>query len=92
MSVSIYICRYNVDDQKCQWQLTEDKLFAQSLDPSYQIASIADLHDWVAATGETFNGILSVREGLCKWIEREFIDEFGEMDVEYGYVIISNCC
>lgn len=90
MSISLYICHYNFDDQKCQWQLTEDKLFAESLDPSCRIASIADLHDWVAATGEVFTGILTVKEGLCKWNEREYIDEFGESDFEYGYVIVSN--
>lgn len=54
----------------------------------FQLASIADLHDWVAATGETFNGILSIKEGLCKWIEREYLDEFGETDFEYGYVLV----
>ena len=84
----IYICHYNFSNSRCQWLLTSDRIYAASIDSMFQLASIADLHDWVAATGKTFNGILSVKEGLCKWIEREYVDEFGETDFDYGYVLI----
>lgn len=84
----IYICHYNFTESECQWLLTDDMTFVTSIDSMFQLASIADLHDWVAATGETFNGILSIKEGLCKWIEREYLDEFGETDFEYGYVLV----
>ncbi|MGG1664537.1 hypothetical protein [Brevibacillus sp. NRS-1366] len=85
---AIYICHYNFTESECQWLLTGDRIYAASIDSKFQLASITDLLDWVAATGKTFNGILSVKEGLCNWIEREYADEFGEMNFDYGYVLI----
>lgn len=84
----IYICRYNFSESKCQWLLTDNATYALSIDPNFQLANLADLHDWVAATGEVFTGILSVREGECKWIDRNYIDEFGEISYEYKYELL----
>ncbi|TPG71144.1 hypothetical protein EEL31_23740 [Brevibacillus laterosporus] len=35
-----------------------------------ELASINDLHDWVAATGQVFQGTIYVKEGFYQWFER----------------------
>lgn len=87
-SKRIYICYYNFSNNKSQWLLTNDMNYAKSIDQRFQLASVEDLHDWVAATGQTYNGILSVREGLCKWVEDNYINDFGEIEDDSGYVLI----
>jgi hypothetical protein len=84
---SIYICHYNFTDTSCQWLLTDDLVYAMSIDSHFQLASVQDLHDWIAATGEVFNGILAVKEGLCKWSERKHLDDY-EIETEYCYIMI----
>jgi anti-repressor protein len=85
---SIYICRYDFTKEECQWLLTDDMTYAKSFNSEIQLASIADLHDWVAATGETFNGILSVKEGECKWFSKIVVDEYGDQDIIAVYQLL----
>lgn len=84
----IYICNNTIIEESCQWLLTDSMVHAKTIDPNFQLASVRDLLDWVAATGETFIGIVSVKEGLCKWFEREYVDEFGELSYECCYKMI----
>ncbi|ATF13703.1 hypothetical protein [Brevibacillus brevis] len=85
---SIYICRYDFTKEECQWLLTDDMTYAKSFNSEIQLASIADLHDWVAATGETFNGILSVKEGECKWFSKIVANEYGDQDIIAVYQLL----
>lgn len=84
----IYICRYNYTKESYHWLLTEEREYARSIDPNFQLASLGDLLDWVAASGETFTGILAVKEGFCKWVEQEYIDDFGELDIMMKYELL----
>jgi hypothetical protein len=44
-------------DKEYGYQLTTDEQLARLHDSEYQVSSIDELHDWVAASGEVFNGI-----------------------------------
>lgn len=85
----IYICHYNHDPKSntCHWLLTDCEIEAKTTDQSYQLASIEDLNDW-ACVAPPFIGILSVREGQCKWMEYDYIGDFGEVEYECGYYLI----
>lgn len=75
-------------DREYGHQLTTDEQLAKLHDPEYEMANINDLHDWVAASGEVFDGILLIKEGLCKWFERESLVWGSEKDYECGYELI----
>lgn len=90
---AIYICRYDFEinpngKRKCKWLLTPNESYAREIDQDYHLASLQDLHDWIAATGARFNGILSVTNGLCKWYEFTSIDEHGFEDFWSGYELV----
>ena len=84
----IFICQYAFTTDSCNWHLTDSRTEAATLDENFQLASVEDLHDWVAATEQVFIGILSVREGLCKWIVSDSFDDFGETVTLYEYQLI----
>ncbi|MCG7317667.1 hypothetical protein [Brevibacillus laterosporus] len=54
---------------------------AKKIDPYYKLASVKDLHDYVAASGYIFEGIVRVSEGEFKWVE--LTTEAGEDSCEY---------
>ncbi|TPG68923.1 hypothetical protein EEL31_10540 [Brevibacillus laterosporus] len=83
----IFFCVHS-SNKKIQWLLTEDELIARATDQSYSLASLKDLHDWVAATGQVFTGILTILEGKCKWTESTSVDELGFEDYYCGYELI----
>lgn len=68
---NIYLCLFDFRGSTCRSLVTDDEEYAKSLDPSYQLATIDDLHQHVAATGEIFYGLLNTYDGLCEWIEDE---------------------
>ncbi|RNB52679.1 hypothetical protein EDM57_21060 [Brevibacillus gelatini] len=86
----VYIYRYNfnVNKNTCHWLLSTSKEERLATDQSIELASLDDLHDWIAASGEAFNGILTVQEGHCKWFEQKYVNEFGETDFEYHYILL----
>lgn len=86
----IYVCYYNYNSERNSYtyEVTDDLNYAKYLDPEYQLATLKDLHNWVAGCGEIFYGILSTKEGLCKWFECEYIDEYGDWDFDCGYRLI----
>lgn len=89
-SVKVFICHYGYDKERntYQWLLTTDRNYASAIDQNYTLASIDDLHDWVCAAGEVFNGIITTIDGDCKWCEREWVNEYGEWEYECGYELI----
>ena len=89
-NIQIFICYYNFNDVKntCEWLLTNDEVFANQTDQSYELASLDDLNDWTAATGQAFQNIITVEEGQCKWKEYQYIDFCGKPDYRCGYDII----
>jgi hypothetical protein len=91
MPKKVFICYYNYDKIKntCQWLLTTDEVFANQSDQEYELASLDDLHDWVAATDQVFdNCIITVVEGKCKWIEEDYVDFVGNICWKCEYEII----
>ncbi|MBG9776158.1 hypothetical protein [Brevibacillus laterosporus] len=58
-----------VQNEKNNWDLIDDYQDAFKMDKYCSLASINDLHDYVAAGGEVFEGIVKVKEGLYKWFE-----------------------
>jgi hypothetical protein len=70
----------------CEWLLTFNEEEAKATRQSYSLASLDDMNDWLAATGEHIvDTIIQVKEGFCKWYEREIND----LDLECGYELIS---
>ncbi|MGG0793802.1 hypothetical protein ABE137_07325 [Brevibacillus laterosporus] len=62
-------------NEKNNWDLIDDYRKAYKLDQFCSLASIDDLHDYVAAGGEVFEGIVKVKEGLYKWFEMSTMTE-----------------
>ncbi|MCG7317665.1 hypothetical protein [Brevibacillus laterosporus] len=58
-----------VYNEKSNWDLIDDYQEAFKMDAYCSLASINDLHDYVAAGGEVFEGIVKDKEGLYKWFE-----------------------
>lgn len=58
----VFIVR--LEDSK--WDLLTDEHEAKSIDPSYDIASVDDLYDMMAACGYIFEGLLLIKEGVVK--------------------------
>lgn len=67
----VFIVHSNVNTQsnKVNWELLTEYTTALKVDPHCSLASLDDLHGYVAASGHVFEGILKVREGFCKWFE-----------------------
>ncbi|MFH0069761.1 hypothetical protein [Peribacillus sp. NPDC056705] len=51
-------------DNSSQWIVLEEEMQAGF---NYQLASIEDLHDYVAACGEYFTYNVETAEGVAKW-------------------------
>lgn len=69
-----YIYRYDfsIDSsgmKKCRWSITTNKAEALHMDSNFKLATVKDLHDWIAATGEIFTGEIATRDSLVKWTE-----------------------
>jgi hypothetical protein len=78
---------YYLDKEKNTYyeQLTTDENEAKEISPDYELASIEHLIDWIAV-GVTFTDtIIQVKEGYCKWYERELEDQ----EIDFGYEIIT---
>lgn len=59
-------------DNASQWIVLEEEMQAGF---NYQLASIEDLHDYVAASGEYFTYYIQTAEGVAKWHTEEFSEE-----------------
>ncbi|MDO7487337.1 hypothetical protein Q5O89_19015 [Peribacillus frigoritolerans] len=59
-------------DNAAQWIVFEEEMQAGF---NYQLASIEDLHDYVAACGEVFTYNIQTSEGVVKWHFEEFSEE-----------------
>ncbi|TPG68925.1 hypothetical protein EEL31_10550 [Brevibacillus laterosporus] len=92
--VQVFIVRYNFNPltNSNRWDLVTDIDEAFQIDPNYSLASINDLHDYIAAGGEVFEGILKVSEGYCVWSESHYSvdDDFSEYDSQY--TIVDSLC
>ncbi|MFS0763421.1 hypothetical protein ABC374_08155 [Peribacillus sp. 1P06PB] len=55
---------------------------------NYRLASIEDLHDYVAGTGEIFTYNVETAEGVAKWHTEEFHEE-SPMDYICKYRVIN---
>mgnify|MGYP001301545927 CR=1 FL=1 len=90
MEVKVFICIVNSSKNSniCEWLLTINEKYANQIDRNYSLATIDDLHDWVAATGEVFSGILTIKEGRCEWTETEYINHLGDIDIKCGYELL----
>ncbi|MFE0506368.1 hypothetical protein ACWF7H_19910 [Peribacillus butanolivorans] len=53
-----------ITDNAAQWIVFENEMQAGF---EYQLASIEDLHDYVAGTGEVFTYKVETAEGVAKW-------------------------
>jgi hypothetical protein len=88
--LKVFICYYDhaIIDGKttCKWLLTTDENYARETGQSYTLASIKDLHDWQAAVGQVFTGILTTADGLCKWYEETWLDELGMEEYFCAYI------
>ncbi|MGJ3196918.1 hypothetical protein [Peribacillus frigoritolerans] len=59
-------------DNAAQWIVLEEEIQAGF---NYKLASIEDLHDYVAATGEYFTYNVETAAGVAKWYTEEFSEE-----------------
>nr|WP_158330865.1 hypothetical protein [Brevibacillus laterosporus] len=64
----VYIV-HDFENLSVNWELTTDCFMAARVDPHYSLASLNDLHEYVAASGFVFEGVVRVREGFCEWFE-----------------------
>ncbi|MEC1725836.1 hypothetical protein P9E34_14040 [Schinkia azotoformans] len=62
------------------WEVTDNEQLIKQLDPECKLATITDLHDWVAATGEVFEEIVESADGLVQWFSETTTDELGMED------------
>ncbi|MFJ7940912.1 hypothetical protein ACIQYG_20795 [Peribacillus sp. NPDC096622] len=58
-----------VTDNQAQWIVFEEEMQAGF---QYKLASIDDLHDYVAGTGEVFTDKVETAEGVVEWYTQEF--------------------
>lgn len=73
-------------DKECGSELTTDEAFAMSHDKDYEIASVDELHEYVAFCGHIFEGILLVKEGIVRYYE---LPETEFDDFECGYEFVT---
>lgn len=57
-----------VTDNQAQWIVFEEEMQAGF---QYKLASIEDLHDYLAGTGEYFTHKIQTAEGVAKWHTEE---------------------
>lgn len=71
------------------WEVTDNEQLIKQLDPECKLASIEDLHDWVAATSEVFYGLVQSSDGIVQWFSETTTDELGMEDCicEYRKVV-----
>lgn len=67
------------------WELTDNEQLIKQLDPECKLATITDLHDWVAVAGEVFEGIVESADGLVQWFSETTVDELGMEDCVCEY-------
>ncbi|AYB37570.1 hypothetical protein [Brevibacillus laterosporus] len=72
--IKIFIVNYEYEDLYL-WNLISSESEARSIDSEYKLASINDLHAYIEEGGEVFEGIIKVKEGLCKWFEKSTMTE-----------------
>ncbi|XOS93121.1 hypothetical protein ACLMAB_05625 [Brevibacillus laterosporus] len=60
--IDIFKCTFNYRLETWAWELVTNTKEAECIDPDYQLASINDLHDYAAACGYIFEGIVRVLE------------------------------
>ncbi|KRF67836.1 hypothetical protein ASG99_13660 [Bacillus sp. Soil768D1] len=64
-----------ITDNAAQWIVFEEEMQAGF---QYQLASIEDLHDYVAGTGEVFTYNVETSEGVVQWHTEEKAHEDAE--------------
>ncbi|QDX94705.1 hypothetical protein EEL30_21940 [Brevibacillus laterosporus] len=64
----VYIV-HDFENISANWELTTDCFMVAKGYPHRSLASLNDLHEYVAACGHVFEGVLKVQEGFCKWFE-----------------------
>ncbi|MED1789042.1 hypothetical protein P4V47_16380 [Brevibacillus laterosporus] len=81
--IDIFKCTFNYrsETETWTWELVTNAKEAKIIDSDYKLASLKDLHDYVAASGYIFEGIVRVLEGEFKWVE--LTTEAGEDFCEY---------
>ncbi|MFS0763937.1 hypothetical protein [Peribacillus phoenicis] len=72
-------------DNAAQWIVFEEEIQAGF---NYQLASIEDLHDYVAACGEVFTYNIQTSEGVVQWFTEEFPEE-SPLDYVCEYRVIN---
>ncbi|TPG68927.1 hypothetical protein EEL31_10560 [Brevibacillus laterosporus] len=85
---SVYNVRYDFNPltNSNKWDLVTNPNEAIKIDPQYSLASIDDLHEYIAACGYVFEGVVRVVEGEFVW--SEYYDKQGEHFCEYVHVTI----
>ncbi|MEJ9230807.1 hypothetical protein LAV79_15220 [Peribacillus butanolivorans] len=58
-----------VTDNQAQWIVFEEEMQSGF---QYKLATIDDLHDYVAGTGEIFEHHIETAEGVVEWCTQEF--------------------
>ncbi|MGZ9817558.1 hypothetical protein ACXM0N_16850 [Peribacillus simplex] len=66
---TIEVKKVFVTDNQEQWIVFEEEMQAGF---QYKLASIDDLHDYVAGTGEVFTYNIETSEGVAQWHEEQF--------------------
>ncbi|ATF13507.1 hypothetical protein A616_16445 [Brevibacillus brevis X23] len=67
----LYLCNFNDSGDLCESEITDDELYALTLDPNPVVPTIDDLKQHGAATGKVFEGLVNTYEGLVKWTFNE---------------------
>lgn len=66
---TIEVKKVFVTDNQEQWIVFEEEMQAGF---QYKLATIDDLHDYVAGTGEVFTYNVETSEGVVQWHEEHF--------------------
>ncbi|WP_411740117.1 hypothetical protein [Peribacillus sp. S4] len=66
---TIEVKKVFVTDNQEQWIVFEEEMQAGF---QYKLATIDDLHDYVAGTGEVFTYNVATSEGVVQWHEEHF--------------------
>lgn len=74
-----------ITDNPAQWIVFEEEMQAGF---NYQLASIEDLHDYVAACGEYFTYNVETAEGVVEWYTQVF-PKWSTNDYIFEYRVIN---
>ncbi|TPG68563.1 hypothetical protein EEL31_08560 [Brevibacillus laterosporus] len=85
--MDVYYCKFNETIESFQSLVTDDYEYAISLDSKAQLATLQQLKDH-ANVGEVFFGLLNTYDGIVKWQEYTYTDEFGEEETLEDYILI----